>query len=421
MSNIKINKNAGNKSIVIFGAGKIGRSFIGQLFGRSGYEVVFVDIDPVIIAALNERKSYPIVIKGDKKEHILVTNVSAISGLDKVRVAETISDASIMAVSVGKNALGKVIPVVAKGLIYRFNKNSEQPLDIIIAENIRSGGEFIRQRLLEYLPIGYPMKKLVGLVETSIGKMVPIVNEEELEKDPLLLYAEPYNTLILDRKGFKCSLPVVEGLAFKNNIQAWVDRKVFIHNLGHATVAYYGYFKYPGMKYVYEVLKDKDVYSFAYNVMHQAAEVLQVIYPDEYSLQELEGHIDDLLNRFQNKALRDTIFRVGKDIPRKLGPADRFVGIIRLAIQQGMAYNNILEAMVYGLFFRCADEYGKLFPSDKDFIDNFNRMGLDYILKTVCMFDPNIDLQLIKKINELYVNLRLKFLKNINKNNSDEY
>ncbi|MBA7563374.1 Mannitol-1-phosphate 5-dehydrogenase [subsurface metagenome] len=33
------------KKMIQFGAGNIGRSFIGQLFSRSGYEVVFVDIN----------------------------------------------------------------------------------------------------------------------------------------------------------------------------------------------------------------------------------------------------------------------------------------------------------------------------------------------------------------------------------------
>lgn len=399
-----------NRSIVIFGAGKIGRSFIGQLFGRSDYEIVFIDTDPVIVEALNKRKSYPIIIKGRNEEHILVNNVSAISGFDEGKVAETISDASIMAISVGKNALEKLIPLIAKGLIYRFNKNSTQPLDIIIAENIRSGGEFIRQRLLKYLPDVYPMEKLVGLVETSIGKMVPIVKKADLENDPLMVYAEPYNTLILDRSGFKCPIPEVEGLAPKNNIKAWVDRKAFIHNLGHATVAFYGFYKFPRAVYLYEVLKDHGVYFFARSVMHQAAEVLHVIYPDDYSLRELEEHIDDLLERFQNKALQDTIFRVGKDLSRKLSSDDRFVGIIRLAIQQGKAYDNILKAMVYGLFFRCTDEYGTQFPSDKDFFYDFQQKGLDYILQTVCLIDMNKDLHLRKKINKLYIEIQLKFL-----------
>jgi mannitol-1-phosphate 5-dehydrogenase len=93
------------KQIVIFGAGKIGRSFIGQLFGSSGYRVVFIDVDPAIIAGLNEKGSYRVVIKGDKDQEIIVPNVSAISAHDRDKVVEAVSKAGILAVSVGKNVL----------------------------------------------------------------------------------------------------------------------------------------------------------------------------------------------------------------------------------------------------------------------------------------------------------------------------
>ena len=48
------------KSCVIFGAGNVGRGFIGHLFSESGYEVVFVDVDEGLIAALNTHHSYMI-------------------------------------------------------------------------------------------------------------------------------------------------------------------------------------------------------------------------------------------------------------------------------------------------------------------------------------------------------------------------
>jgi len=87
--------------IVIFGAGRIGRSFIGQLFGCSGYKVVFVDVDAGIIRLLNERKSYRVIIKGEQTEEIVVPNISAIHASDKQEVAEAVCSAGIVAVTVG--------------------------------------------------------------------------------------------------------------------------------------------------------------------------------------------------------------------------------------------------------------------------------------------------------------------------------
>ena len=140
------------RKIVIFGAGKIGRSFIGQLFGCNGYKVVFIDIDPVMITLLNQQGNYRVVIKGDKEEEIIVPNVRAVSAFDKNKVVDEVSTAGILAVSVGKNALEKVIPVIAAGLLQRYRNSPGVPLDIILAENMRSAADFVKGQLIKNLP-----------------------------------------------------------------------------------------------------------------------------------------------------------------------------------------------------------------------------------------------------------------------------
>lgn len=385
------------KSILIFGAGKIGRSFIGQLFGLSGYEVVFSDIDAELVALLNREKSYTVVIKGDKEERIMISNVRAINGADEEAVTEEVKNASIMAVSVGKNALLKIIPILARGLIKRFQSHEHGPVDIIIAENMRSANEVIYRELKNNLPHDFPLDDYVGLVETSIGKMVPIMTAGEINKNPLSVFAEPYNQLILDKKGFRNDVPNVTGLAPKENIKAWVDRKAFIHNLGHATAAYYGFFKYPGSAYLYEVLEDNHVLEFTGEAMLQSAAILLKIYPDDFTPEDLSAHIEDLLFRFRNRSLKDTLFRVGQDIPRKLGPDDRFMGIIRLAIPLRMPYDKILEAMSYAFFFKATDENGR--RSEQDIVfEKLLSQGLDYTLQKVCGIDPVLDQELTEKV-----------------------
>lgn len=398
------------KKIIIFGAGKIGRSFIGQLFGRSGYMTVFIDVDPVIIEMLNERRCYRVIIKGEKEEEIIVNNVHAISALDISSVVDAVSTAGIVAVSVGKNALEKVIPVIASGLEKRYNDNPDKPLDIILAENMRSAAGFTRDLLTRNLTPEFPVDSFVGLIETSIGKMVPIMPLAEAEKDPLMVFAEPYNTLILDGKGFKSPVPDVKGLAPKNNIKAWVDRKAFIHNLGHATAAYYGYFNHPDAIYMHEVLDDEKVLHFTRQAMLQSADILRAEYPVEFTADDLTGHIDDLLYRFRNKALQDTIFRVGQDLQRKLGADDRFMGSIHLAEKNKMPYQLIIKAMSYGFFFRARDEEGNLFPPDSTFheaaLEDFESALINLLL-----FNPVSDNRIIKDLKSLLI-----LLKNENKN-----
>ncbi|MDP2337406.1 MAG: mannitol-1-phosphate 5-dehydrogenase, partial [Bacteroidota bacterium] len=376
-------------------------SFIGQLFGCSGYKVVFIDIDQTIIDGLNNHGSYRVVIKGEKEEEIIVPNVEAISALEKDKVIEAVSTTGILAVSVGKNILEKIIPVIAAGLVLRNSNNPGIPLDIILAENMRSAADFVREHLMKNLPSGFPLETMVGLVETSIGKMVPIIPQAELEKDPLVVFAEPYNTLIVDRKGFMSPIPQIRGLAPKSNIKAWVDRKAFIHNLGHATAAYYGHYLHPEAVYMYEVLGNREVLLFTRAVMLQSASILRAAYPDEFTFAELEDHIDDLISRFRNKALQDTIFRVGQDLIRKLGPDDRFMGAIHLARQYQMPYDLILEAMTYAFYLKASDENGNRYAQDIMF-DNHLLVGIESVLQDVCGFDSIADKKMIEEFINQY-------------------
>jgi len=385
------------QKIVIFGAGKIGRSFIGQLFGCSGYKIVFIDIDPNIISELNLHGCYRVVVKGEKEEEIVVPNVKAISSLDKEMVIEAIATVGILAVSVGKNVLKKIIPVIALGLVERNKNNPGTPLDIILAENMRSAADFVREQLTMHLPSDFPLEKLVGLIETSIGKMVPIIPLAELEKDPLVVFAEAYNSLILDQKGFKGPIPEIKGLAPKKNIKAWVDRKAFIHNLGHATAAYFGYFLHPTAVYMYEVLDDSKVLQFTRSVMLQSAHMLRAVYPDDFTVVDLEAHIDDLIHRFRNKALKDTIFRVGQDLTRKLGADDRFMGSIHLAMQYHMPYDLILKAMSFGLTFKAKDEDGNNFVPDIAFLASLEKDS-ESTFTDILGYDPVVDLTVIEKL-----------------------
>ena len=130
-----------------FGAGNIGRSFIGQLFSRSGYEVVFVDINKELVKELNKKRVYKLVIKRNEPpdEIILIENIRAIDGYDKEAVVREIVDTDIIATAVGKYALPQIVSVITQGLQLRYKKRGKNPLDIIIAENFRNAADYLRK------------------------------------------------------------------------------------------------------------------------------------------------------------------------------------------------------------------------------------------------------------------------------------
>ena len=384
-------------SAVIFGAGNIGRSFIGNIFSSNGIKVTFIDANLELVNKLNIKKEYRIVIKRNNKtdEEILVSNIDAVHSSETDRIVECLTACDICATSVGQGSLPKIIPVIVEGIKIR-KRQSLPPLDIIIAENLRNGAAFFRELFREKGLSGNE----AGLIETSIGKMVPIMTEGDLADDPLVLNAEEYNTLILDRKGFKNKVPDFPEIMAVENISAWVDRKLFIHNLGHAAAAFLGFEKYPDRQLIADVLEDDSIKLQVGDVMLQSAEALLMEYPLDFTRQGLSEHIANLLFRFQNKALGDTVFRVGRDLKRKLGRDDRVLGSLGLCLKHNLSNKAIIDIFYSAIKFKATNQNGESFAGDIPFLDDINELGIDEALIKLCGLDPVGDGEIIRLIVE---------------------
>lgn len=380
------------KKLVQFGAGNIGRSFIGQLFSRAGYEVVFVDVDETVIRALNERRAYTVEIRDEKSETWRIENVRGVDARDTERVAEEVAGADCLGSAVGKNYLAAIAPAVARGVELRYRKCGLRPVDLIICENILDGAAFLRSEIKKLLPADFPLEKMLGLVETSIGKMVPIMSAHDRERDPLLVYAEAYNTLILDKKAFLAPIPAVPGLDPKDNMKAYVERKSFIHNLGHAMLAYMEGILGRDCTFTYEAVRDPELRAMAKTAMWESGRALIAAYPDEFNEPNQEAHIENLLKRFGNAYLGDTIFRVGRDVQRKLAHDDRLIGAMRFDLEHGVEPAVTAQGAAAACFFRKTDEKGRPFGPDEEFRRMLFPRGLDYILSEVCGLSETDDI-----------------------------
>lgn len=370
------------KKLLQFGAGNIGRSFIGQLFSTAGYEVVFADVDEKLINALNAKREYTVAVRDHESRDIIVKNVRAISVADDKAVCREMMSADICATAVGSAVLPRLIPLLARALFERKTAG-KGAIDIILCENLREAAALTRNGLKALLPAGFPLNKNVGLVETSIGKMVPVVPESMRINDPLTVYAEAYNTLILDRKGFLNGVPEVAGLSPKDNMKAWVDRKSFIHNLGHAALAYFAHETAPQMVYTWEAVADQSLRIRTHAVMMQAGAWLIKTYPQEFNTENISAHIDELLNRFGNRTLGDTLQRVGRDLARKLSPEDRVVGALKACHAAGLPYNHILKVLVAGLRFTPVDLDGRVFEADAQLMKRIAQDGVETSLREI--------------------------------------
>ena len=376
------------KTFVQFGAGNIGRSFIGRLFAEAGYRVVFIDVDSRLVSLLNERRSYPVVVKqNDRPDQIrLIGGVSAIDGRDRAAVIDVLTQADGMATSVGQRGLQAVLPLLAAALELRAANNAP-PLDVIIAENLRSAAAWFRQNLRPLLPEGFDLDSRLGLVETSIGKMVPIMPQDALNEDPLQLFAEPYDTLIVDRLGFRREVPALAGLKPVNNIAAWVDRKLFLHNMSHAALAYLGYQANPALTCCWQAMELPAVVDAVRAALLQSAAALNRAYPEDLPQDELATHAEDLLSRYRNRALGDTLHRVGRDLGRKLAREDRLIGACLLAAKHGLPFDSLVPPIRAALKFAAPDEQGRVGEADQRILQAVAERGPRAVLCEIAGLD----------------------------------
>lgn len=339
------------KTFVMYGAGNIGRGFIGATFAKAGYAVKFIDVNMVVIDALNAEKKYPVeIVSNEGSVDEWIENVSGIDGRDGELVAETIANADAMATAVGVNIMPRIVPLIVAGIVKRFERGEKNPFNIIICENLLDADKLMRSLILERLNDEQKayFEEYIGLVETSIGRMVPVMTEEMRKGQTLRSCVEKYCQLPIDKAAWKGEIPAIENLYPYEPFSFFIRRKLFIHNMGHASSAYMG--KLLGCEYIWQSVKNPVVELIVERAMRESARALTAEF--DYPLTSLVEHIDDLVLRFGNKALGDTVARVGKDTKRKLSPSDRFAGALKLCEEKGVPTMYISVGAACALFFK---------------------------------------------------------------------
>lgn len=335
------------KQAVMYGGGNIGRGFIGALLSQSGYEVTFIDVAEPVVKALQENHHYPVrYVSSEGYEDVLVENVTAVNGNDQEAASEAIANCDIMATAVGARILKFIVGNIVAGLRKRWAR-TDKPLNIIICENLMDANLVVEKMLKELLTEDEIklFDERVGLVEASIGRMVPVQTEEMKDGDPMRVCVERYGFLPTDKAAFKGEIPEIKNMVPFAPFDFYIKRKLYIHNMGHATCAYLG--DILGLDYIYQSIDVPEVRVLVQNAMLESAMALSRKYGVE--LEKIVLHITDLLHRFTNAALKDTCARVGGDPGRKLAPADRLIGSATLALEQGITPAYIAVGAAAGL------------------------------------------------------------------------
>lgn len=362
------------KKAIMYGGGNIGRGFIGKVFADSGYEVVFLDVMQSLIDEMNRRGEYNVrIVSNEGTEDTTVKPIRAVNSTTEAAIDEIVT-CDIMATAVGVRILPLIAPVIAKGMVARMEKTGK-PLDIILCENQLEADILMRGWIYEHLTDEQKAwaDKNLGLIEASIGRMVPPLTPEMRAQDPLLICVEPYHDLPVDKDAFKGEIPDLVGLIPYTPFEFYIKRKLFLHNGGHAVCAYLGNLK--GYEYIWQAIADPEIYEAAKAAMNASAQALIAAFGEGIA-ENVTENVVDLLFRFQNKALKDTVARVGADPVRKLRRNDRIVGAALYCMEHGVDPAPIIKGIVAGLSF---DKEGD--PSSAQIQADLKEKGIDYVIE----------------------------------------
>ena len=320
---------------VMYGAGNIGRGFIVQSFYESGYETALIDVNMAVVDRLNADGRYPVYItKNGEYEIHPVERVRGVDGRDVQAVAEAIAEADVMATAVGVNVLKFIAPNIAAGVTRRFELGIETPLNCIVCENMIGADHYLSEMIRGYLSpeAAAYFDRCFAAVEPSIGRMVPATPASILEKEPLAVCVEEYFELPVDKASFKGEIPPIRNLVPFTPFDFYIRRKLFMHNMSHAVTAYLG--KEKGYELIWQAAADGEIRE----AVARALRAISAAMSAEYGVasEELAAFSDNLLLRYDNKLLGDTVDRVGKDTVRKLGENDRLIGAARLCVKHGI-------------------------------------------------------------------------------------
>ncbi|EPZ38592.1 MULTISPECIES: mannitol-1-phosphate 5-dehydrogenase [Anoxybacillus] len=325
---------------VHFGAGNIGRGFIGSLLSQSGYDVVFVDVNDKVVQALQQRGQYEVIIAGETTEAQVVRNVSALhSQHQRHEIIDQIARADLVTTAVGPNVLSLISQTIAEGLQKRITVCS-QPIHVIACENMIGGSEHLKKYVWEHLSEQEQtsLKDKCAFLNCAVDRIVP----NQSHDDPLTVVVEPFFEWVIETKEVIGDIPHIIGAHFVDDLQPYIERKLFTVNTGHAIVAYLGYRK----KYetIHQAMADGDILSNVTNALRESGRVL--VHQYGWDEAEHQAYIEKIVQRFVNPSMTDEVTRVARSPIRKLGPNDR---LIRPAMKYYECFGEVPTSLAKGI------------------------------------------------------------------------
>ena len=329
---------------VHFGAGNIGRGFVGLILHGAGYEIVFADVNAALIDQLAAADSYEVHEVGEESVTHVVDRFRAVnSAADEEALIREIATADIVTTAVGPNILRFVAPVIAKGLAAR--DESAARLSVMACENAINATRLLQTEVAANLGADEweRLRSRAVFADTAVDRIVP-------NQDPgqgLDVTVESFFEWVVDRTPFEGTEPEIPGATWVDDLEPFIERKLFTVNTGHATAAYTGFAA--GAHKLSDALAMPEVHDAVKAALEDTKAL--IVAKHGFSDEEQQAYLEKTLKRFANPYLTDTVDRVGRQPLRKLSRHERFIGPAAELAERGRTPEGLLAAIGAALRF----------------------------------------------------------------------
>ncbi|HEI8868830.1 mannitol-1-phosphate 5-dehydrogenase [Serratia sp. AKBS12] len=348
-----------------FGAGNIGRGFIGKLLADAHAELTFADVNQTVLDEINQRHGYQVHVVGEQARVEPVINVNAVnSGSDQVLAL--IAEVDLITTAVGPQVLERIAGTLARGLITRQQQGNQAALNIIACENMVRGTSQLKQHVFAALTAEQQawVEQHIGFVDSAVDRIVPPARADS--QDPLEVTVETFSEWIVDQTQFKGTPPAIAGMELTDNLMAFVERKLFTLNTGHAITAYLG--QQAGLNTIRDAILDPQIRRVVKGAMEESGAVLIKRY--DFDPAKHAAYIEKILGRFENPYLHDEVERVGRQPLRKLSAGDRLIKPLLGTLEYGLPHDNLIQGIAAAMHYRSEQD-----PQAQELVELLNTRG----------------------------------------------
>ena len=388
-------RQANQPQVVHFGAGNIGRGFIGALLAESGYFVVFADVDAKLIKELNWHDSYEVHVLDEIERTEEIHSYSGIlSQTDDVLHAIAQPHTRLITTAVGVNVLARIAPMIAKGLQER-RATGDGSLNIIACENMVGQTEMLGKHVRRYLSDEENawLADNIGFANCSVDRIVPA---PPMMENPLDIGVEDFSEWAVDRHALRTPItPPVRGMTLTDSLTAYIERKLYTLNCAHAIAAYLG-FAY-GLEMIDQALANPAILQDVRGALGESGAAL--VRKHGFDESEHEQYIARVLRRLVNPRLHDDVLRVGRQPLRKLAKGDRLLGPVAMAREYGVPIEHLARGIAAAFLFDLKDD-----PQSVELIGKVNEVGIERAVVEYTGLEAGSDVH--GKIVEAYMQLK---------------